>query len=132
MILFQGIFLPWARRTGTLLFWPAVLVVGWGELTPHPPGVAALLWDKAEHFIAYFGLTVLASLAWGLRRSLVLVFAGIVALGGALEVLQSFVGRDAEWGDFLANDLGALAGLGAAVVYLLIPRRRLVVAAAPD
>jgi VanZ family protein len=123
MIFFHGIFLPWVRRAGAWLFWPALAVVAWGELTPHPPQVAALLWDKAEHFIAYFGLTLLASLAWGLRRSLVWVLAGMVALGGALEILQSFVGRDGEWGDFLANNLGALAGLGVAVVYLSIPRR---------
>jgi VanZ family protein len=123
MIFFHGIFLPWVRRAGAWLFWPALAVVVWGELTPHPPRLASLLWDKAEHFIAYFGLTLLASLAWGLRLSLVWVLAGMVALGGALEILQSFVGRDAEWGDFLANDLGALAGLGVAVVYLSIPRR---------
>lgn len=133
MIVFQGIFLPWVRRVGAWLFWPAVLVVVWGELTPHPPGVAALFWDKAEHFIAYFGLTLLASLAWGLRRSLAWVFIGVVALGGALEIAQSFVGRDAEWGDFLANDLGAISGLGAAILYLLVPRRRrLVAVAVPD
>jgi VanZ family protein len=132
MILFQGIFLPWVRRAGALFFWPAVAVVVWGELTPHPPAMAALMWDKAEHFIAYFGLTLLASLAWGLRRSLTLVLAGIIALGGALEIIQSFVGRDAEWGDFFANSLGAMTGLGVAVVYLLVPRRRLVVAGAPD
>jgi VanZ family protein len=126
MILFQGIFLPWVRRAGAWLFWPAVAVVVWGELTPHPPSAAALMWDKAEHFIAYFGLTLLASLAWGLRRSLAWVFAAVVALGGALEIIQSFVGRDAEWGDFFANDLGAVAGLSVAVLYLLIPRRRLV------
>jgi VanZ family protein len=130
MIFFQGIFLPWVRRAGAWLFWPALAVVVWGELTPHPPRAAALLWDKAEHFIAYFGLTLLASLAWGLRRSLVWVFAGMVALGGALEIIQSFVGRDAEWGDFFANDLGALAGLCVAILYLLIPRRRLVAEAA--
>jgi VanZ family protein len=130
MIFFQGIFLPWVRRAGAWLFWPAAVVVIWGELTPHPPGVATLLWDKAEHFLAYFGLTLFASLAWGLRRSLVLVFAAMVTLGGALEIIQSFVGRDAEWGDFFANDLGALAGLGVAVIYLLIPRRRLVAARA--
>jgi VanZ family protein len=130
MIIFQGIFLPWIRRAGAWLFWPSVAVVVWGELTPHPPGAVALLWDKAEHFLAYFGLTLFASLAWGLRRSLVLVFAAMVALGGALEIIQSFVGRDAEWGDFFANDLGALAGLGVAIVYLLIPRRRLVAARA--
>jgi VanZ family protein len=131
MIFFHGIFLPWVRRAGAWLFWPAMAVVIWGELTPHPPQAAALLWDKAEHFIAYFGLTLLASLAWGLRRSLVLVLAGMVALGGALEIIQSFVGRDAEWGDFLANDLGALTGLIVAVAYLAIPRR-LVADARPD
>jgi VanZ family protein len=123
MIFFHGLFLPWIRRAGAWLFWPALAVVVWGELTLHPPQIAQLLWDKAEHFIAYFGLTLLASLAWGLRRSLAWVFAGMVALGGALEIIQSFVGRDAEWGDFFANDLGALTGLVAAVVYLAIPRR---------
>jgi len=85
MIFFHGIFLPWVRRAGAWLFWPALAVVVWGELTPHPPKLAALLWDKAEHFIAYFGLTLLASLGWGLRRSLVFVFIAVVALGGALE-----------------------------------------------
>jgi len=131
MIFFRGIFLLWVRRAGAWLFWPALAVVAWGELTPHPPKVAALLWDKAEHFIAYFGLALLASLGWGLRRSLVFVFATVVALGGMLEILQSFVGRDAEWGDFFANTLGALAGLALAVVYLSIPRR-LVADLAPD
>jgi VanZ family protein len=131
MLFFHGVFLPWVRRAGAWLFWPALAVVAWGELTPHPPKLAELLWDKAEHFIAYFGLTLLASLAWGLRRSLVWVLAAMVALGGALEILQSFVGRDAEWGDFLANDLGALAGLVLAVIYLAVPRR-LVAGARPD
>ena len=132
MIFFHGIFLPWIRRAGAWLFWPALAVVVWGELTPHPPRLAQLFWDKAEHFIAYFGLTLLASLAWGLRRSLVLVLAAMVALGGALEIIQSFVGRDAEWGDFFANDLGALTGLIVAVIYLAVPRRRLVAEPSPD
>jgi VanZ family protein len=123
MIFFHGLYLPWIRRAGAWLFWPALAVVVWGELTPHPPKLTELLWDKAEHFIAYFGLTLLASLAWGLRRSLAWIFAAMVALGGALEIIQSFVGRDADWWDFFANDLGAVTGLIAAVVYLAIPRR---------
>jgi VanZ family protein len=131
MIFFHGIFLPWVRRAGAWLFWPALAVVIWGELTPHPPRLATLLWDKAEHFIAYFGLALFASLAWGLKRSLFWVLAAIVALGGALEIIQFFVGRDAEWGDFLANSLGAVAGLGVAVAYLSVPRR-LVAKARPD
>jgi len=121
---FHGIFLPWIRRLGAWLFWPALAVVAWGELTPHPPHLEGVLsWDKLDHAIAYFGLTLLASLGWGLRRSLVWVFLSVVALGGLLEILQTMVGRDGEWGDFAANDLGALAGLGIAIVYLAVPRR---------
>jgi VanZ family protein len=121
---FHGIFLPWMRRIGKVLFWPALIVVAWGELTPHPPRLAGpFQWDKLDHFIAYFGLSLLATLAWGLRRSLVWVFLAVVALGGSLEIIQSFVGRDAEWGDFIANDLGATLGLALAIAYLAVPRR---------
>ena len=121
---FHGIFLPWMRRVGKVMFWPALIVVAWGELTPHPPRLAGpFQWDKLDHFIAYFGLSLLATLAWGLRRSLVWVFLAVVALGGSLEIIQSFVGRDAEWGDFLANDLGAMLGLALAIAYLAVPRR---------
>jgi VanZ family protein len=124
MIFFHGIFLPWVRRAGRWLFWPALAVVAWGELTPHPPTLPGpWLWDKAQHFTAYFGLSLLATLAWGLKRSLVWVFLGVVALGGGLEILQAVVGRDGTWGDFFANDLGALTGLAVAVGYLAVPRR---------
>jgi VanZ family protein len=116
MIFFHGIFLPWMRRFGAWLFWPALAVVAWGELTPHPPELAGpLSWDKLDHFIAYGGLS--------LRHSLVWVFLAVVSLGGLLEILQTLVGRDGEWGDFIANDLGALTGLAVAALYLAVPRR---------
>jgi VanZ family protein len=122
---FEGKFLPWVRRAGLWLFLPALAVVAWGELTPHPPQIADEVfgWDKGEHFTAYFGLALLASLAWGLRRSVLLVLVGVIALGGVLEILQSFTGRDAEWLDELANSLGALTGTAVACAYLAIPRR---------
>jgi VanZ family protein len=121
---FHGIFLPWIRRAGTVLFWPALAVVIWGELTPHPPELAGpLMWDKLAHFIAYFGLALLSTLAWGLRRSLVWLFLALVALGGGMEILQALLGRDADWGDFLANDLGILTGLAMAAAYLAVPRQ---------
>lgn len=121
---FHGIFLPWIRRVGAVLFWPALAVVIWGELTPHPPELAGpLMWDKLDHFIAYFGLALLSALGWGLRRSLVWLLLGLVALGGGMELLQALLGRDAEWGDFAANDLGIFMGLGLAIAYLAAPRR---------
>jgi VanZ family protein len=124
MLFFHGIFLPWVRRAGRWLFWPALAVVAWGELTPHPPALPGpWLWDKTQHFTAYFGLSLLATLAWGLKRSLVWVFLGVVVLGGGLEILQALVGRDGNWGDFFANDLGAMTGLALASAYLAVPRR---------
>lgn len=120
---FQGKFLPWICRAGTWLFWPAAAVVGWGELTPHPPAFTQHIWDKAEHFTAYFGLALLATVAWGLKRSLILVYVAIVAFGGVLEVLQGFTGRDPDVLDELANGLGAVVGMSIACVYLAIPRR---------
>jgi VanZ family protein len=119
---FHGVFLPWLRRIGRWCFWPAVAVVVWGELTPHPPREAAVIWDKAEHFTAYFGLALLATLAWGLKRSLIWVYLSIALLGGALEILQFYTGRDGDWHDELANGLGAFAGMGLAALYLAIPR----------
>ena len=121
---FHGIFLPWMRRIGRVMFWPALIVVLWGELTPHPPKLAGpWMWDKLDHFTAYFGLALLATLGWGLRRSLIWVFLAVVALGGGLEIVQTLTGRDGQWGDFIANDLGALLGTALAAAYLAAPRR---------
>jgi VanZ family protein len=121
---FHGIFLPWMRRIGKVMFLPALIVVAWGELTPHPPRLAGpFLWDKLDHFTAYFGLSLLATLGWGLKHSPVWVLLGVMTLGATLEIIQTLVGRDGEWGDFFANDLGALLGMALAAAYLAIPRR---------
>ncbi len=115
------------KQAAFWLLWPAIAVIAWGELTPHPPQEAALFWDKAEHFIAYFGLALMGVLGWSGRRVLP-IFLAVVALGGTLEILQAFVGRDAEWGDMLANTIGAVAGVAVALALLaaarLVDRRR--------
>ncbi len=117
-------FLDMTRFLSRWLFWPGLLLIVWGELTPHPPDLSMMFaWDKAEHFTAYFGLCLLASLAWGLRRSLVWVLLGLILVGGVLEIVQGMVGRDCDWHDELANSLGALCGLAVAAGYLAIPRR---------
>jgi len=108
---------PWVRLAARWLFWPAVLVVCWGELTPNPPDISASQWDKVQHFTAYFGLALLATLAWAQRGRLPRILLGVIALGGALEILQGFVGRDAAWLDQLANTVGALLGMGWALTW---------------
>ena len=82
------------RFLAVWLFWPGVALIAWGELTPNPPTVAQHIWDKAEHFTAYFGLAAMATLVVGLRRPLAWAILGIIALGGVLEILQGLLGRD--------------------------------------
>ena len=113
------------------LFWPGVALIAWGELTPSPPHLGGpLSWDKADHFIAYFGLASMATLVLGLRPRLAWAILGVILLSGALEILQAFTGRDAEVLDFVANSLGALTGALAGAVFLLLFRERALVARA--
>ena len=116
------------------LFWPGVALIAWGELTPHPPHLSGPLdWDKADHFIAYFGLAGMATMILGLRPRLAAAIAGVILLSGALEILQAFAGRDAEILDFVANSLGALSGtLVGATILLLFRDPPLVAGPASD
>lgn len=107
----------WARRCATWLFWPAALLVIWGELTPHPPRLEVVTSDKLLHFTAYFGLAGIGTTALGGRR-VVLIALSLIALGGALEILQSFTGRDAEWLDEAANSAGAVLGALCGLLFL--------------
>jgi VanZ family protein len=111
------------------LFWPAVALIAWGELTPHPPQLGGPLdWDKADHFIAYFGLASMATMILGLRPRLAWAIAGVIVMSGALELLQAIAGRDAEILDFVANSLGALSGTLVAATILLFFRDPVLVA----
>ena len=106
------------QRLAVWLFWPGVVLIAWGELTPDPPEAFRDIWDKLEHFTAYFGLAAMATLVIGLRRLLVWALLGVVALGGLLEIAQGLLGRDAELGDVVANILGTLAGLAIAALFV--------------
>ncbi|WP_332654676.1 hypothetical protein [Brevundimonas sp.] len=71
---------------------------------------ASGVWDKGAHFIV-FGL-ILWSFGVLFRRLPRLLAAALaLALGGAVEIVQGMVGRDASWGDLLADGLGIAAAL---------------------
>jgi VanZ family protein len=57
-----------------------------------------------------FALLVLP-LGWADIRSTLWLAPLALAYGGAIEVLQPFVGRGAEWGDLLADAAGIGIGL---------------------
>ena len=80
-----------------------------GMVGPFQGAERALVpWDKAAHFIAFYGVTLLLFSAFPDRRRLDLVVLATFA-GAAVEVLQLIDGRDAEIGDILADAAGAFA-----------------------
>ena len=116
--------MKWSHLLALYLFWPAVVLVAWGELTPHPPHDLVYFWDKSLHFTAYFGLAGMAAVALKRRNDAVWAVSGLILLGGALEILQGFTGRDPSIYDEVANTLGALtgAGLGRLLLWALQPK----------
>ena len=99
-----------------LLLIAAGLVCGIGMVGPFG-GIerAWVPWDKAAHFIAFYGLTLLLFSAFPRRRRLDLAVLATFA-GCLIEVAQTLTGRDGEIGDILADAAGAFAVL--APVYL--------------
>lgn len=112
------------RQIDVWLVPPAIVFVIYGELS-HDHLVALLtfgIWDKALHFTAYFGLCLMTTIAVRAVKPAVFWWAiGLVAMGGALEIVQGMTGRDADIFDELANTLGVLTGMAvgwAGVAYL--------------
>ena len=87
----------------------------WRALVPGDDTVGLIPWDKAKHFIVFYVLSVLASLALPHSR-LHRIGLVILAFGGAIEILQGLVGRDASWFDLFADACGISAALGPMLV----------------
>lgn len=111
-------------------FWRATLAlllvfISWVALTPRPPPEAGLLWDKLNHLAAFGSLAVAGYL--GFQRRWVPVALCLLAYGGLIEVLQSFIPlRNGEWVDLLADAIGIGSGLGLAAMVVrwsAAPRR---------
>jgi len=102
----------------------AVGVLLWLSLAPREelPG-SGLVWDKAEHSIAYLVLMMLGLVFAPRRLRAFTVFA--LALGLAVEILQANMGfgRQGDWRDMAANSTGVATGF---VIWSLAVRRRAV------
>ena len=90
----------------TLLIASAILV---GTLLPVSQLPEVDGGDKAAHLIAFALLALPLNLA-GHPRWL-LLNTGFVLFGGAIEFIQPFVGRHAEWLDLGADMIGVVVGL---------------------
>lgn len=97
---------PPQRRWAFWLCMAAVLALCLMPPAQHLPSTG---WDKANHALAFAVLAVLGLAAYCGRTARVLL--GLLAFGGAIEVLQSLTGyRTAEWLDLLADAAGIAAG----------------------
>ena len=77
-----------------------------------PTGLDIEQGDKIGHLLAYFVLTAWYAQLCATNRALAWRAAAFVALGGVIEVLQSFTQyRAAEWRDLLADAAGVLGGV---------------------
>ncbi len=104
---------PWCKAVFLLL----VLIVSWLAFTPHPPPGVDLGWDKANHASAF--ATLMGVAAWAWPRRLRCLPAALLAYGGFIELVQSFIpGRDGEWLDLLADGVGIALGLLLAILLL--------------
>ena len=74
--------------------------------------------DKAYHVLAFACLAFPLPLVW--PRLTLWVVLSVIAYGGAIEVIQPFFGRQAQWADLVADAIGAV--IGAAVGYALSDR----------
>jgi len=85
-----------------------------------PPPASRI--DLFAHALINLLLGAIAYKAFSFPRAFLLALAGLVVLGGAIELLQHFsVNREPSWVDFLA-DLGGIAFAG--LVALLIEKVR--------
>src|SRR4029079_4255438 len=113
-----------ARIIDSILLWPVLALVIWGELTRLAPEVRWHFNDKLVHFLSYFLLGAMAAAALKHRRPVVLAVLGLILLGGALEIVQGWVGRDRSFLDEVANTAGAVTGALLARIFVEPLRRR--------
>ena len=102
---------------GAGLYAAAIFVIG---SLPATPAVTRGVSDKVQHALGFALLAWLVCRAlrrmctqWSLRRLLVSSFTFSVAIGGALELWQGWLGyRSCELLDWVADGLGAGIGVG--------------------
>jgi hypothetical protein len=109
------------RRLAQLAFLAALVFTFYSAVIPPTQAVQLVPWDKAEHFMAFYGLTGLAVAGFP-RRSPLLIAALLSAFGALIEVVQGLpiVHRDEDFWDWVADSLAIIAALSP---MLLVPWR---------
>ncbi|NQE63232.1 hypothetical protein E1H18_3488 [Caulobacter sp. RHG1] len=95
------------RWPGLLVFVAATIFTLYAAVAPGDDTAGLIPWDKAKHFIVFYGLTFLATMALPKSRPWK-IGAVLLAFGVAIEIIQGLpiVGRDCDVFDVVADVLG--------------------------
>lgn len=100
--------LPWARSA----FFAALVFTSISAVMPPRHALQLVPWDKAEHFIAFYVLTVLAAAAFP-KRNVLAIAAWLSGFGALIEFVQglAIVSRDRDFWDWVADTIAIAAAL---------------------
>jgi VanZ family protein len=102
------------------------LGIGYLTLTPNPnPKYLLNSNDKLAHLLGFACLLLPAALLY--RHALYWILPCAIAFGGVIEIIQPYVNRKGEWGDFWADAIGAILGVSAGLLLRYVFRKRFAV-----
>ncbi len=95
-----------------LAFFCALVFTFYSAVSPPQHAIQLVPWDKAEHFIAFYGLTGLAAAAFP-KRKLLLIALLLSGFGALIEFVQGLplVHRDRDFWDWVADTIAIIAAL---------------------
>jgi hypothetical protein len=93
-------------------FFSALLFTFYSAVIPPQHAIELVPWDKAEHFIVFYGLTGLAAAAFP-RRKLIVIALLLSGFGALIEYVQGLpmVHRDRDFWDWVADTTAIIAAL---------------------
>jgi len=99
-------------RLAKIGFFSALIFTFYSAVIPPQQALQLVPWDKAEHFIAFYGLTGLAAAAFP-NYNLFLIAAVLSGFGALIEYVQGLpmVHRDRDFWDWVADSLAIAAAL---------------------
>jgi hypothetical protein len=99
-------------KLARIAFFAALAFTFYSAVIPPQHALQLAPWDKAEHFIAFYGLTGLAVAAFP-RRNLFATAALLSSFGALIELVQglSIVHRDRDFWDWVADTIAIVAAL---------------------
>lgn len=101
-----------AQTIFRILFWILLGIILAISLMPAGDAPTVFAYDKLNHGLAFFILSLMARLLWS-RTNAVVLLVLLMIFGGGIEFLQFSMGlgRDADWMDFAADIVAILLGI---------------------